>query len=162
MVVIVQPACRFAGLLGDFVGELLDQAVGPHDAEGFDVGFARLAEDFDDDALGRAALVVGVFGEVDDDLVADLGVLGVGVADEDGLAEDAAVDLDAELVALLDEGAGVVLFGALDDLDDAADVGGLARLVAAAFFVDDAGLDLVAGDRVADAAGGDEQVAVLG
>jgi hypothetical protein len=82
------------------------------------------------------------------------------VADDHGLVEHSAVELDDVAAAALGEIADVAFLGPLDDVHDLADVRRLA--LAARADVDHLGADAVAGERAAGVALGHEEVAVLG
>ena len=73
-----------------------------------------------------------------------LGPLGAGIADEDAVAEDGAVDADVALAVALEVGADELARGPFEDLDDGAGRLAVARSRLAAY----ADQDLVAGGGV--------------
>ncbi len=110
------------GVIGDGLFEGFRQAEGAHYGPGFDVDLAALAQHVDDDAFGQFTLF-GEADQLDDDLVAEIGIAGVGVADDDRVVEAFAVDDDAPLLAFAGEFADVGVLRAFEDFDDASDVG---------------------------------------
>ena len=151
---------RRRGFLHDGAGELGAQAMGDDHRFRLDVGLAGLAQDAGDHALGHVVLV-GIMEQLDHHLVARLGSLGVGIPDEDRLAERLTPGIDQPAPAALEEHAHEVLATALQDLDDLAHVGTAAGLgLAPPGLLAHPRPDAVAGDRVAGAALGDEEVAL--
>jgi hypothetical protein len=156
----LEGAGRRRGRLLDRVGELAAQTVGDDDRLGLDVGLARGAEDAGDHALGHV-VVLGIVEQLDDHLVAGLGVLGVRVPDQHGLVERATAGIDEPHPPALEEHAHEVLAAALEDLDDLACVGAApgAGLAPPALLADRRA-HAVPRDRVAGAALRHEEVAV--
>src|SRR5262249_39741596 len=117
-------------------------------------GLAGVAQDFGDGAFGEV-IAFGVGDDLDDDLVAFLGVFALSVLDDDGLGDLAAVGVDDPLAAAFDELTREAGALALDDLDDVADpawAGGAAATLVAL----EADFDGVAREGVLGGFGGDE------
>ncbi len=129
---------------------------------GFDIRLAAFADDLRDDAFAEFSFG-GVLDDFDDDLVAELGVLGFGVADDNGFVHELAIDLDEEGPIFLHEYADVLLVSALNDFDDLSGVGRTTRAcTGASAIVSHIGADAVAGHGVHGATFGDEEVAMFG
>src|SRR5581483_12080059 len=119
---------------------------------------ARCAQNLGNHALGALPLL-GITGQLDDDLRPRADVARSGVGRENRLGEGVAVGKNQPSAVLLGKRADEPFLRALDDLGDAAAIHGLAVALLA---VGDLGLDDVAGDGAAVFALGDEQVFARG
>ena len=149
--VFVEGAPPLAGFLEGVLGKDVRQAESADDRQRIDARLAARAEHLGDDAF--AAIVRRREAQhLDDDLVVGLGPLGAGIADEDAVGEDGAVDADEALAVALEIGADELVGGPLQHPDDVA--GGAA--IGPARLADDAHHDGVAGGGVVGVAFGDE------
>ena len=152
-----------AGLLEHGLGKGTGQPVAGDDRGGLDIELAGLAEDLDDHALAEHA-VAGMVQQFEDDLVAALRVLRAGIADDDRIVQHPAVGDREPLRTVLLQRAAEARASAGDDLLDATvEVLGLVANGAAtgtAAAAEDPRADAIAADRIADAFGGNEEVAL--
>ena len=102
-------------LFQDIFGKGVGQAEGADDRQGIDAGLTMDAKSFDDDGFA-AFFERGKAYHLDNDLVVGLDPLGAGIADDNAMAENRAIDADITLAVAREVGADELAGGAFRGL----------------------------------------------